>query len=56
MIGRTRNIPNWPELTWEDVGRSRSGWEPPGDVDLILNSLDPVNVNLVELRRALYEK
>jgi hypothetical protein len=29
VIGRTRNIPNWPELTWEEVERSRSAWEPP---------------------------
>lgn len=56
VIGRDRNIPNWPELTWEDVERSRSGWEPPTDIDLILNALDPVKDNLAKLRRALYEE
>lgn len=56
VIDRARNIPSWPELTWEEVERSRSDWAPPADVDLVLNTLDPADANLVELRLALCGK
>ena len=28
LLGRVREIPGWPELVWEDVLRSRAGWQP----------------------------
>jgi hypothetical protein len=52
MMGRTRDIPNWPELTWEDVERSRLNWEPPGDVDFVIDSAQ-IEATLVALR-AMY--
>jgi predicted kinase len=36
--GRDRGIPGWHELTWAEVERSRVGWVPPTDVDLVLDS------------------
>jgi predicted kinase len=36
--GRERRIPGWHELSWAEVERSRAGWVPPTDVDLVLDS------------------
>jgi predicted kinase len=36
--GRQRAIPNWYELDWDHVEQARSAWEPPHDVDLVLES------------------
>jgi hypothetical protein len=55
IVGRVRGIPNWPELSWEDVERSRSFWEPPNDVDINLDTSKPIKENIVDLRRALQD-
>ena len=44
--GRTRQIPNWYELDWESVARSRSGWEPIAGADLVVSATDPLAANL----------
>jgi predicted kinase len=36
--GRTRNIPGWAELTWEDVSRVRGSWVEPADVELSIDT------------------
>jgi predicted kinase len=51
--GRTRNIPDWYELDWEGVERSRADWEDPDDVDLTLSAAEPLDDNLVLLARLL---
>lgn len=53
--GRVRGIPGWYELEWDHVERSRSGWEPPDDVDLVLEAGDPIERNAGSLRGALGE-
>jgi predicted kinase len=40
--GRSRGIPGWHELTWEEVERSRERWTQPVDVDVVLDSSVPV--------------
>jgi hypothetical protein len=47
---RQRLIPNWYELDWERVKRSRAGWEPPQHVDLLLEATDPWEDNVNRLR------
>ena len=48
--GRRRHIPNWYELEWDHVQRSRTSWVAPGDVDLVLEATDPVDENADALR------
>jgi len=48
--GRQRQIPNWYELEWEHVERSRASWVPPGDVDLVLQATDGPGANADRLR------
>ncbi|MGH9111058.1 MAG: hypothetical protein ACRDZN_01960, partial [Acidimicrobiales bacterium] len=36
--GRRRNIPGWYELDWAHVSQSRLRWQPPSDVDLIVDT------------------
>jgi predicted kinase len=48
--GRRRDIPNWYELEWGHVQRSRSSWVAPGEVDLVLEATDPVDANAATLR------
>ncbi len=48
--GRRRHIPNWYELEWDHVQRSRASWVAPGDVDLVLEATDPVDANADTLR------
>ena len=50
---RVRRIPGWPELTWEDVQRSRDGWQPPGKVDLVLSAHESFDANLATMRSAI---
>ena len=42
---RQRSIPNWYELEWDRVLRSRANWEPPQPVDLTLQATDSVAGN-----------
>jgi len=53
VAGRFRAIPGWPELTWEDVQRTRATWRPPDDVDLVLSADRAFESNLVELQAAI---
>jgi hypothetical protein len=48
--GRHRVIPNWYELDWSQVQTTLAGWQPPEDVDLLLEATDPWPENLVRLR------
>jgi predicted kinase len=43
--GRQRNIPDWYELTWDQVERSRASWIEPAEADLILDAIDPWEEN-----------
>ena len=49
---RVRGIPGWPELTWEEVQRSRDGWQPPVGADLVLSADESFDANLEVLRSA----
>ncbi len=51
--GRRRQIPNWYELDWEHVARSRASWVAPQGVDVILEATDPVDANADALRAAM---
>jgi predicted kinase len=51
--GRQRRIPNWYELDWEHVERSRSSWVPPGGLDLVLDGGGSVAENAAALRGLL---
>jgi predicted kinase len=42
---RQRSIPNWYELDWDRVQRSRANWEPPHPVDLVLQATQSRAVN-----------
>ena len=46
MEGRERLIPNWYELDWDHVERSRTTWEPAEDADLSLDAASDWNDNL----------
>jgi predicted kinase len=37
--GRQRLIPDWYELDWDQVARSRESWEQPGNADLYLDTV-----------------
>jgi predicted kinase len=47
--GRRRDIPGWHELTWDHVARVVAGWEPPEDVDLQLDAVEPLEANVARL-------
>jgi hypothetical protein len=51
--GRDRDIPGWPELSWESVAHSRDSFEPPGDVDLVLDAAQPFTDNANQLRELI---
>jgi hypothetical protein len=53
--GRQRGIPGWYELDWPHVMRARSDWEPPDDVDVVLEAVTTVAQNAASLRNALSE-
>jgi len=44
--GRDRGIPGWYELTWDDVERVRSRWEPWPDDRLVLDAVNPLVDNI----------
>jgi predicted kinase len=44
--GRVRGIPGWYELTWEDVERVRSRWEPWDGDRLVVDAISPLAENL----------
>jgi hypothetical protein len=47
--GRRRDIPHWPELKWEFVEQSRRSFEPPPDVDVVLDAAAPFDTNAATL-------
>jgi predicted kinase len=51
--GRTRGIPGWYELTWEDVERSRANYSPLADPKLVVDAAEPFADNLEAVRRFL---
>ena len=42
--GRDRSIPGWHELTWDHVVDFLGRWEPPEDVDLLIDTGDDPDV------------
>jgi predicted kinase len=38
LEGRQRHIPNWYELSWDQVQRSSASWNTPEDCDLLLDA------------------
>jgi predicted kinase len=50
---RKRAIPDWYELTWDDVERSKARWSPPNPIDLRLDSTSPREANRELLSRYL---
>jgi len=50
ISGRARNIPNWPELSWEDVARTRSSWQAPLDKDLVIQAAEPIEDSMSAVR------
>jgi predicted kinase len=48
--GRDRRIPDWYELDWVDVEKSRARWVPPDDADLDLDTADDWNEIVSRLR------
>jgi predicted kinase len=54
--GRTRAIPDWYELEWDDVERSRARWEALDDADLVLDAAQPWVENHVLLQALLSSK
>jgi predicted kinase len=51
--GRRRDIPGWHELSWDDVQRSRRAWAPPADVDVVLDTSEPIDETMAAALRAL---
>jgi predicted kinase len=43
--GRSRDIPGWHELDWQNVRDFLSRWEPPTDVDISLDAIQPLDTN-----------
>jgi predicted kinase len=44
--GRRRDIPGWYELDWDQVARGRDRYEPLPEPKLVVDAVDPVDVNL----------
>jgi predicted kinase len=51
---RERAIPDWYEIDWDHVQRSRARWERPGQVDLTLQATQFPDANRVRLARLLH--
>lgn len=51
--GRQRDIPGWYELTWENVARGRSLYEPLREPKVVIDASQPVEHNLELVRRHL---
>lgn len=49
---RHRGIPNWYELDWDHVLRSRDSWTPI-EADLVLDATQPPEANIDRVRRFL---
>jgi predicted kinase len=51
--GRTRSIPDWYELRWEDVERSRANYVVLAEPKLVIDAVAPFAANLEVVRRYL---
>lgn len=51
--GRMRAIPGWYELEWSHVERSRTTYEPLPNEKLIIDAVDPLDVNQARVRAYL---
>lgn len=50
---RQRDIPGWYELEWDRVARTRDLYVGMKDPKIVLDAVDPVEVNLDQVRRSL---
>src|SRR5437879_770946 len=53
--GRTRSIPDWYELSWQDVARSHSNYEPLAEPKIVVDAVVPVEQNLALVRQYLHD-
>jgi predicted kinase len=53
LEGRRRGIPGWHEVGWAHVERMRAEYGRFGEADLVVDAMDPVEVNLGGVRRLL---
>ena len=51
--GRTRSIPDWYELSWESVERSRVDYVPLAEPKLVIDAVMPFDANLAVVREYL---
>jgi hypothetical protein len=51
--GRTRSIPDWYELSWEDVERSRANYVPLAEPKLVIDAVAPFEENFAVVREYL---
>lgn len=51
--GRSRLIPGWHELTWDNVNHFLDTWVAPSNVDLHLDAANSLQGNLAQLLAAL---
>jgi predicted kinase len=54
--GRTRAIPGWYELTWDQVATGRARYLPLADPKVVLDAVDPLADNLERVRHELLER
>ena len=53
ITGRTRNIPGWDELDWNQVAASRSSYEPLPEPKLLVDAAHSIDHNLNKVRTYL---
>jgi predicted kinase len=53
IVGRSRGIPGWHELTWEHVQGTRRRWVRPDDVDIEVDEARSVEENVAIVLRRL---
>jgi predicted kinase len=51
--GRIRGIPDWYELTWENVMRARTNYAPLAEPKLVIDAVAPFSDNLEAVRSYL---
>jgi predicted kinase len=56
VISRQRLIPDWYELDWKRVQRSRSTWDPLLSADLTLQATDSIETNGGLLATLIHDK
>jgi predicted kinase len=53
VVGRVRSIPDWYELSWENVERSRANYIRLADPKLVIDAIEPFDENLARVREYL---